>query len=150
MPQPWTEDQLARAWHDLMGSYHTVLCKLDVALKRDHDLSSSEFEVLQVLYSDRDSDAVRMNQLSEQVHLSQSALSRLVANLEGDGLVVRVMASGDRRSVVVSITEEGRQRYVDAKPTQRLVLREHASECLPPGAELAEPAGGAGSVCGAK
>lgn len=133
----------------MMGSYHTVLCKLDVALKRDHDLSSSEFEVLQVLYSDREAEAVRMNQLSEQVHLSQSALSRLVANLEGDGLVVRVMASSDRRSVVVSITEEGRQRYVDAKPTQRLVLREHASECLPPGAELADPTGAAGSVCGA-
>jgi DNA-binding MarR family transcriptional regulator len=37
-----------------------------------------------------------MQELAEAVHLSQSALSRVVARLEADGLVVRTMCASDR------------------------------------------------------
>jgi DNA-binding MarR family transcriptional regulator len=37
------------------------------------------------------------------------------------------MCSNDRRGVVAEITDEGRERYTAARPTQRRVLGEHLS-----------------------
>ena len=57
-------------------------------------------------------------------HLSQSALSRLIGRLEHDGLVERTMCSDDRRGIFALLTDAGRTRYEQAKPTQRAVLAE--------------------------
>jgi DNA-binding MarR family transcriptional regulator len=65
-----------------------------------------------------------MATLAENAHLTQSALSRLVSRLEGDGLVERKACEADRRSLFVALTDAGRQRYAEAKPTQRRVLRD--------------------------
>jgi DNA-binding MarR family transcriptional regulator len=56
------------------------------------------------------------------VHLSQSAASRLVARMERDGLVERTTCPDDRRAIFIALTEAGRRRYHEAKPTQRAVL----------------------------
>lgn len=136
-PQPTTctpaDDALAEQWHRLMRDYSRMTCALDRALSA-HGLTSSEFEVLEQLERARagelDGDEkVRMADLAEHVHLSQSALSRLVARLEKDGLATRSMCESDRRSVFTSITEGGRARYDEARPTQRAVLRSEAAEC---------------------
>ena len=65
-----------------------------------------------------------MAQLSGTVHLSQSALSRVVGRLEDQGLVVRSMCQQDRRGIFAQLTEQGRARYEAAKPVQRRVLAE--------------------------
>ena len=65
-----------------------------------------------------------MQDLGDAVHLSQSALSRVVARLEGDGLVVRAMCTEDRRGIFVCITDAGRERYAEARPAHRAVLAE--------------------------
>lgn len=51
-----------------------------------------------------------------------SALSRLVARLEKDGLVCRGMCSEDRRGVRVELTAKGRAWHAEVKPLQRSVL----------------------------
>ena len=61
------------------------------------------------------------------MHLSQSALSRVVARLEAEGLVERVMCKTDRRGVFACLTEAGRERHAQARPTHRGVLRETLS-----------------------
>jgi DNA-binding MarR family transcriptional regulator len=121
------DDDLAAAWHDLMGSYHRITAMLDRELLARHDLTLSEFEVLQQLH-DGECGAVKMNELGERVHLSQSALSRLVARLERDGLARRSMCEDDRRSVFAQITADGAKRYQQARPTQRGILRDQAAE----------------------
>jgi DNA-binding MarR family transcriptional regulator len=121
------DEDLAAAWHDLMGSYHRITCALDRELLAKHDVTLSEFEVLQQLY-DGDCGAVKMSDLGERVHLTQSALSRLVARLERDGLVTRAMCEYDRRSVFAQITADGAKRYEAARPTQRTILREQAAD----------------------
>jgi DNA-binding MarR family transcriptional regulator len=65
-----------------------------------------------------------MQGLGEEVHLSQSALSRAVDRLEREGLVERTTCATDRRGVYVRITEAGRERWAQACPTQRAVLAE--------------------------
>jgi DNA-binding MarR family transcriptional regulator len=122
------DDALAAEWHQLMGRYQRLMCALDRELGA-HDLSASEFEVLQQL-SDADDCSLRMTALAESAHLSQSALSRLVTRLERDGLLTRKACEQDRRAQYIALTEAGRERYAEARPTQRKVLRDEGSDCL--------------------
>ncbi|PYE14606.1 DNA-binding MarR family transcriptional regulator [Williamsia limnetica] len=131
-----SDDDLAKAWHTLSVRYHRLECDLDRALQSSHEISNSEFEVLELLAA-ADNAKMRMSELAGLVHLSQSALSRLVAGLEKDGLVERSMCAGDRRSVFTELTAEGRNRYDSAKPVQRAILRAEADGCT------------SGSLCGA-
>ena len=122
------DDALAADWHELMGRYTRLMCSLDRELGA-HDLTASEFEVLQQL-EQAEECSLRMATLAESAHLTQSALSRLVSRLESDGLVERRACVQDRRSLFVALTDAGRARYAEARPTQRRVLREEGSDCL--------------------
>jgi DNA-binding MarR family transcriptional regulator len=70
---------------------------------------------------------LRLHDLGEQVHLSQSALSRLITRLEKAGLVTRCVCEDDRRSVWTELTPLGAQRYSEARPTHRAILTELAA-----------------------
>jgi DNA-binding MarR family transcriptional regulator len=130
--RPIDDDDLASEWHDLMGLYHRINCALDRSLTAEHGLTVSEFEVLQQLYTAQPQcQQLRMNELGERVHLSQSAFSRLITRLEQHGLVERAICVEDRRSAWTRITEAGVQRYLEARPTQRAVLRENGLEMSP-------------------
>jgi len=133
-----SDEKLAQSWHDLMGRYNQLSCRLDRELGAQHDLTSSEFEVLQVLHNA--AEKVRMAFLAEQVHLSQSALSRLVSRLENDGLVCRNTCTDDRRAQWTEITPAGRERYEAARPTHRKILREEAGDCTQLAAGVLLPA----------
>src|SRR5262245_7361498 len=115
------DDELAAEWHELMNRFHRITCALDRELLARHELTISEFEVLQQL-AHADHMALRMNDLGDNAHLSQSALSRLIGRLEKDGLVVREMCVDDRRSVWTRLTAAGVARYREAKPTHREIL----------------------------
>jgi DNA-binding MarR family transcriptional regulator len=125
----WSEgDELAAEWHDLLGRYHRTMCALDRALLAGHDLTVSDFEVLQQLHgTDVEDGRVRLHDLGEHVHLSQSALSRLITRLEKAGLVARYVCEDDRRSVWTELTPLGAQRYSEARPTHRAILTELAA-----------------------
>jgi DNA-binding MarR family transcriptional regulator len=122
------DDELAVRWRRLMSDYSRMTCALDRALQAECDISSSEFEVLEQLTEATDC-TVRMSDLATHVHLSQSALSRLVGRLERDGLAQRTMCTDDRRSIFVAATEKGRALYDVARPVQREVLRVEATRC---------------------
>jgi DNA-binding MarR family transcriptional regulator len=123
-----SDDDLAREWHALMGRYHRTSCVLDRELEQAHGISGSDFEVLQQLAVNGEDGSLRMHELADHVHLTQSALSRLVSRLERDGLVDRAMCVDDRRSVSTRITAAGRERFEQARATQRSVLRDAAAE----------------------
>lgn len=52
-----------------------------------------------------------LGQLAERLSCVRSNVTQLVDRLEGDGLVRRVPDPGDRRSVLATLTEEGRRSY---------------------------------------
>jgi DNA-binding MarR family transcriptional regulator len=116
-----TDIDLADAWSETLRRHARISCALERALQVEHGLGVSEFEVLEWL-AVHGKDDCRMQELSEGVHLSQSALSRLVGRLEADGLVHRKLCQADRRGIYACITDEGRKRYEAARPTQRSVL----------------------------
>ncbi|MER5253032.1 MULTISPECIES: MarR family winged helix-turn-helix transcriptional regulator [unclassified Streptomyces] len=128
------EQGLVDQWRDILAVHARTLCELDSAL-REHGLGASDFEVLDVLSegalegaaSDGDC-AYRVQDIAGRVHLSQSALSRLIGRLEKDGLVERAMCSEDRRGVRVVLTDKGRRLHAEVRPVQRAVLRRMLAE----------------------
>lgn len=113
---------MVHEWRELARQVAGVTCRLDKALHTRHGLGMSEFEILDRL---AEADAkLRMQEIGEAVHLSQSALSRAVARLEKDGLVERAMCADDRRGVFVALTVAGTERWREACPTHREVLAE--------------------------
>jgi DNA-binding MarR family transcriptional regulator len=110
-------------WRELLARHAAVNCALERELA-GHELGVSEYEVLERLAETAECSA-RAQQLAGEVHLSQSALSRVIARLEKAGLVDRTMCLDDRRGIFVKLTEQGARRQADAQPTHRKVLAEH-------------------------
>ncbi|MEU4871491.1 MarR family transcriptional regulator [Streptomyces sp. NPDC021608] len=118
------EQALVEQWRTMLALHARTQCALDRALHR-HGLCASDFEVLDILAESHAADgpaACRVQEIAERVHLSQSALSRLVARLEKDALVERALCAEDRRGVRVALTAKGRALHADVKPVQRAVL----------------------------
>jgi DNA-binding MarR family transcriptional regulator len=116
-----TGAQLIDEWRDLLARHARVNAALERDLQRHHRLSVTELEALQRLQENH-ADGCRLQQLVEDVHMSQSALSRLVSRLEEEGLVERRSCSDDRRGIFACITDAGRVRVREAEATQREVL----------------------------
>jgi DNA-binding MarR family transcriptional regulator len=120
-----TERDLVAGWRELLQRHARVTGAVERALQAEHGLGVTEFEVLEWLaIASDDKDQRRMQELAEAVHLSQSALSRLIGRLEAAGLVERTICPTDRRGIYTALTEAGRARYEEARPTQRRVLAE--------------------------
>ncbi|MFJ6893515.1 MarR family winged helix-turn-helix transcriptional regulator [Streptomyces hokutonensis] len=119
------EQALVDQWREMLALHARTQCELDRTLHQ-HGLCGSDFEVLDVLAGD--ACAYRVQEISERVHLSQSALSRLIARLEKDGLVERGMCAEDRRGVRVTLTGKGRDLHGEVLPLQRAVLTRMLSD----------------------
>jgi DNA-binding MarR family transcriptional regulator len=112
---------IVSAWRALAARHAAVSAALERELGERHGLGVTEFEVLERLAEDEEHQ-FRVQELAEAVHLSQSALSRLIGRLEQHGLVERSLCDLDRRGIYVCLTEAGRRRHAEALPTQRAVL----------------------------
>jgi DNA-binding MarR family transcriptional regulator len=108
-------------WREILDRHARVSCALTHALEHQHGLGMSEFEVLERLANEGEC-SVRVHAIAEHVHLSQSALSRVIDRLEKHGLVKRGVCENDRRAIYAELTDEGRDRYEAARPTHREVL----------------------------
>jgi DNA-binding MarR family transcriptional regulator len=116
-----SDEALTDAWRELSSRYAAVSGALGRELDERHGLSLHEFEVLARLASD-DHEQHRMQELADATQLTQSALSRLVARLELEGLVKRSMCDSDRRGIYACLADRGLERYEEALPTYRAVL----------------------------
>jgi DNA-binding MarR family transcriptional regulator len=109
------------AWRQMTACHAAVCAELEHELGERHALGVSDFEVLDRLAESPECQS-RAQDLAESVHLSQSALSRLVDRLVKGGLVERCACGMDRRGIYVVLTHEGLQRHGKASVTHRDVL----------------------------
>jgi DNA-binding MarR family transcriptional regulator len=116
-------DELLARWGELEARHARVREAMEHALQREHRLSLSEYEVLRRL-AEAPKGHRRIQELADEIHLSQSALSRLVQRLEDDGYVSRSVCDHDRRGVYACVTDAGRRAQSEAHPTQVSVLAE--------------------------
>ncbi|MEF9902298.1 MarR family winged helix-turn-helix transcriptional regulator [Streptomyces sp. P9-A2] len=115
------EKALVQQWRDILALHARTQCELDRAL-HEHGLCGSDFEVLDILASAVRGCSYRVQEIAGRVHLSQSALSRLIVRLEREGLAERGTCAEDRRGVRVSLTAKGRALHGEVLPVQRAVL----------------------------
>jgi DNA-binding MarR family transcriptional regulator len=116
-----TGSSLMGEWRELLARHARVNEALERELQRKHRLSVTEFEALQCL-AESESQGCRLQQLVGDVHMSQSALSRLVTRLADEGLVERRSCAEDRRGMFAVLTDAGRDRLAEAAPTHEEVL----------------------------
>ncbi|MET7383518.1 MarR family transcriptional regulator [Streptomyces sp. NPDC005526] len=116
-------EALEERWRSILSVHARTMCEIDRVL-HPHGLGASDFEVLDVLASAPPGEGgqCRVQNLVGRVHLSQSALSRLIGRLERDGLVVRTVCAEDRRGVWVALTGKGRDLHTEVLPLQRAAL----------------------------
>jgi len=99
----------------LVRAGQTLARELDADLEREHGIGLRAFEVLLFLAVFSPDGRLRMVDLAERAPLSQSRVSRLVAELEARGLVTRAPSGDDRRGVDVAITRKGIQKFKEAQ-----------------------------------
>ena len=114
-------EPVVSAWRAIAASHAAACAALEREMGKRHGLGVSEFEVLDRLAESGRRD-FRSQELAESVHLSQSALSRLVDRLARHGLVERCGCDVDRRGIYVVLTEAGERRHAEAVPTHRDIL----------------------------
>ncbi|WP_369269207.1 MarR family winged helix-turn-helix transcriptional regulator [Streptomyces sp. R11] len=114
---------LEERWRDILSVHARTMCEIDRVL-HPHGLGASDFEVLDILAAatPKEGEPCRVQNLVGRVHLSQSALSRLIGRLEKDGLVERSVCAEDRRGVYVTLTRKGRDLHAEVLPLQRDAL----------------------------
>jgi len=114
-----TDSDLVQRWRRVLAEHAAVSCALERAL-HEHELSVSEFEALERLVESP--GQLRIQELADELHLSQSATTRVVARLEAAGLLSRSMCASDRRGVNACVSDAGRARYSAARAAHRRVL----------------------------
>src|SRR4051812_50139261 len=111
-------DPLLDRWNELEAEHARVREALEHRLQREHRLSLTEYEVLRRL-ADSPEGHRRIQELAEEIHLSQSALSRLVQRLEEDGYVCRKGWDHARGGGYGRVTRAGPKAQAAAHPTPR-------------------------------
>jgi DNA-binding MarR family transcriptional regulator len=110
------------AWRGFLRVHAALVRELDRELELEHGLPLTHYEVL--LHLDNAPEhRLRMSELASSVLLSQSGITRLVDRLEREGLVERVPCPGDRRGLWAILTDAGRSRLAQARPTHLAGIR---------------------------
>jgi DNA-binding MarR family transcriptional regulator len=111
------------AWRGMLFTYRNTTAAIDERLEREHGLSLSSYEVL-LLLSKAEDNAMRMGALADELLLSRSGLTRLVDRLVARGFVERHTCPVDRRGTFARLTDAGREKFEDARPTNLAGIRE--------------------------
>lgn len=85
------------------------------AVLRKHDLVEASYMVLAVLYG-TDGESSSASTLGQACHEKPANLTRVCNDLEERGLIRRGTRPGDRRSVMISLTDAGRSVIALAMP----------------------------------
>jgi DNA-binding MarR family transcriptional regulator len=102
------------AWQALLRAHATLMRMLDQDLEKKTGLALADYDVLaQLAFA---GGQLRMTELADRALISRSGMTRRVARLVEDGLVVRAHAPGDARGVVVALTAAGVARVTETTP----------------------------------
>jgi MarR family transcriptional repressor of emrRAB len=88
--------------------------KTNAALK-PYNLADTSYMVLAVLYGSAD-ETSNASELGEACYEKPANLTRVCDDLEAQGLIARGAKPGDRRSVMITLTERGRGVIEQALP----------------------------------
>jgi DNA-binding MarR family transcriptional regulator len=129
-PEEW------QSWNAVLHLHRSVVAELDRALRLEHGLAVTEFDVLITLFNAPDR-RLGMTALSAAVQLSQPGVTHLVTRLERGRLVLREGDPADRRRFFAVLTPAGDEVLRAARGTHDRVLRDEFHARLSPGERAA-------------
>lgn len=114
--QTWAErigpNSAMAAVTNIMRVQQILQASVDEALK-PHGLTFARYEALVLLsFSRRGSLPMRM--MGERLQLHPTSITNIVDRLEADGLARRLPHPSDRRTTLVELTDQGRERLAGA------------------------------------
>ncbi len=102
------------AWVSLLRAHSYLTRKMDVSMQTGHGLSLNEYEVLLQIHLSEEG-CLRGVDLADHLLITQGGATRLLATLEGAGLVERCSSPQDGRVVLAKLTEPGRRTVIAAR-----------------------------------
>ncbi len=96
-----------RAWRIFFESALALMDLLGTELEQAVGIPMRWYDVLVQL--EESPEGLPMNVLAERILHSKSGFTRIVDRMEEEGLVSRVRPKNDRRTILVVLTEEGRE-----------------------------------------
>lgn len=125
-----SSDDRVAAWAAVLRTHAAVLPKLERALQRT-GLPLTWYDVLLVTNA-APGRKLTMSELGRQAVVSRERVSRIVTELEREGLVERQANPDDKRSSFAAITAEGRRRLRAAAPIYLAAVDDHFLRHLDP------------------
>ena len=125
-------DEMQRfgAFLNLLQVHAVVVPAIESDLVEGHGLSLAEYELLIRLVG---GGPHRMHELADLLMVTKGGVSKLVDRLVRRDLVERSDDPDDRRVVMASATDAGREAIAAAVPTFRAALRAHLGDHLDDG-----------------
>ena len=117
-----------RSWRLFFESALALGDVLDTELEQAVGIPQRWYDVLVQL--EESPDGIRMNELAERILYSKSGFTRVVDRMEEAGLVRRVRPEHDRRSILVVLSEKGRETMEEARRHHRNGIERHFSQHL--------------------
>jgi DNA-binding MarR family transcriptional regulator len=122
-PTRWLDETQQRSWRALVMGSTLLFDRLDEELRRAHDISLVEYEIL-VRLSERDGQ-MRMAALADALAHSRSRVTHTVTRMEKAGLVQRSSSPEDGRGILATLTDKGHDLLQRAAPTHVAGVRAH-------------------------
>jgi DNA-binding MarR family transcriptional regulator len=119
----------SQAYGHLVGAHATLTRRLGALLEQEHGLTMSEYEVLFLLSREQDHSMRRID-LSREVRLSPSGITRMLDRLEATGLVEKGSCASDARVTYAVLTDSGLQKLRDCAPVHQAEIERLLGERL--------------------
>lgn len=119
------------AWRAVLLAQHRVVRAIEQDLVEAGKVPLTSYDVLLEL-DVAEGKCLRMQDLGERVVLSRSRVSRLVDELEKQGLVERRPDPDDGRATLACLTSEGRRAFRRAAPVYLAGIERHFTRHLSP------------------
>jgi DNA-binding MarR family transcriptional regulator len=113
----------------LIGAHATLTRELSARLAEEHGLTLSEYEVL-LLLSREPERSMRRIDLSREVRLSPSGVTRMLDRLEANELVAKGSCAEDARVTYAVLTEAGMRKLRECSPDHFAAIERLVGERL--------------------
>lgn len=98
-----------RLWLKILKSYRLIEAQLRENLRQEFSTTLPRFDVMAALY--RHGDGLKMSGLSGVMRVSNGNVTGIVDRLVSEGMIVRMPVEGDRRAMIVRLTQKGREAF---------------------------------------
>ena len=126
----WLSVDEQRSWRAYLRGGRLLLEALDRGLTA-YGLGLSEYEIISQL-SEAPGRQRRMSELADLVVQSRSRLTHTASRLERRGWVTREPFEGDRRGVLLTLTDTGYDKVLEIAPRHLDDVRRHLIDRLTP------------------